>query len=341
MCNSPIKTHHIDKCILCKSKGESLYKNLTDKLFNTHGKWGIRKCSNEKCSLLWADPMPIKSDLHKLYKAYYTHASNEKRDGLLWGLYNDVIRGYISTKYEYKTNISMTYKILAYLLYLEPGIKALADAKVFQLPAKDMGKLLEVGCGAGKNLKYLKELGWNVEGIDFDEVAVLNAQKQGLNVSASDLASKKYPDNQFDAVVSSHLIEHVPDPIALIKECYRILKPNGLLVAYTPNTDSLGYSSYGKNWRGLEPPRHLFIFNISSLSSIVENTGFIKITCQSTCAGAPILLASQELHKEGAVGKTNKVFRIIKTILLHYFEWITVKLNNKRGEEIVVICRKP
>lgn len=339
--NLPIKTFHIDQCILCNSKSETIHKELQDLLFNVSGTWGINKCSNPECGLFWANPMPKKSDLHRLYKTYYTHASNDTKDTFLWRLYNNTVKAYLSIKYEYKTQVGFFYKALGCLLYLEPGIKALADAKIFQLPAKDMGKLLEVGCGSGKNLKYLSELGWDVEGIDFDEPAVLNAQKQGLNVSVSDLASKKYPDNHFDTIVSRHLIEHVPDPIALVDECYRVLKPNGLFVAYTPNTGSLGYSTYGKNWRGLEPPRHLYIFNISSLSNLVKNIGFSNIACQSTYAGAPILLASQELHQKGRVGQTNKILRIIKTIVLHYFEWATVKLNKQRGEEIVVTCRKP
>lgn len=103
----------------------------------------------------------------------------------------------------------------------------------------------------------MQALGWQVEGVDFDPKGVRNAQAKGLTVHLGDLDRQGYPDDSFDAVAMSHVIEHVPDPSALLRECRRILKPGGRLVVLTPNVASWGHRLYGSDWRGLEPPRRM------------------------------------------------------------------------------------
>ena len=75
--------------------------------------------------------------------------------------------------------------------------------------------------------------------MDFDEKSVRNARSKGLNVHYGDLLAQKFESGIFDAVVMSHLIEHVPSPLSVLQESYRVLKPGGVLVVLTPNTASL------------------------------------------------------------------------------------------------------
>lgn len=81
-------------------------------------------------------------------------------------------------------------------------------------------------------------------------------------------------ESRFDVITLNHVIEHVSDPIELLRSCYRLLKLGGQLWLQTPNIDSLGSRRYGRHWRGLEPPRHLVLFDPVSLRSALHQAGF-------------------------------------------------------------------
>jgi predicted SAM-dependent methyltransferase len=81
----------------------------------------------------------------------------------------------------------------------------------------------------------------------------------------------------FDLVTLSHVIEHLYDPIDVLKTCHKILKPGGRLWLETPNLESKGHEIFGKDWRDLDPPRHLLIFNRSSLIKAIGSAGFTHI----------------------------------------------------------------
>jgi SAM-dependent methyltransferase len=81
----------------------------------------------------------------------------------------------------------------------------------------------------------------------------------------------------YDVITLSHVIEHVHDPSALLRAIYRMLRPGGLLWLETPNLDSLGHARFGRNWRGLEPPRHLLLFSVDSLKFALAQAGFTRL----------------------------------------------------------------
>ena len=80
------------------------------------------------------------------------------------------------------------------------------------------------------------------------------------------------------------MIEHVPDPIATLKECARLLKKGGKLVLATPNQESMSHRTFGKDWRGLEPPRHLHIFSPSSLNRALNQAGLNDVAIRPVIA---------------------------------------------------------
>ena len=142
------------------------------------------------------------------------------------------------------------------------------------LPYLSGGRLLEVGSGAGYLLQELRQLGWEVEGVDVDQAALQNARMKGLNVSLGPLEDLHYPNDHFDAICMSHVIEHVHDPIRLLQECHRILKPGGQLSLITPNAQSFCHRLFGSSWFALEPPRHLYIFTRSTMQNLLKDSGF-------------------------------------------------------------------
>ena len=331
-------------CFLCGAVGEVVYNRLFDRVFGSQGEWNFKKCTNQICGMYWLDPMPIEDDIFKLYQNYYTHQQKVNiPDNMLRWLYSKITRGYLANRYRYDIDgVTLLDRMLGLLVYLHPGRMTDINFKVFFLNANHGGKLLEVGCGNGFMLKRLANLGWTVEGVDFDINAVRTARTMDLNVHLGDLSEQYYPDSTFDAIVMSHVIEHVYDPLALLVECQRILKPGGRLINITPNIDSWGHRMFREYWRGLEPPRHLHIFNISSLQILAKKAGFSRINCRSIARARGVLLASKSLRNTGKIKDTGRYpFKDrLWAELFELIEWTLLIFNKNYGEEVVLCAIK-
>jgi SAM-dependent methyltransferase len=72
---SAIKTKPRDVCPVCGHEGSTLYKDMKDYFLSTPGLWTINKCSNNSCSTLWLNPMPLEEEIWKAYQTYHTHSN--------------------------------------------------------------------------------------------------------------------------------------------------------------------------------------------------------------------------------------------------------------------------
>lgn len=137
------------------------------------------------------------------------------------------------------------------------------------------GELLEVGSGLGYLLAYFRDDGWNVRGVEPDEAITRHARKvHGLDIQTKILPDAAFPDASFDAVLMMHVIEHVPDPQATLREILRVLKPGGMLVMETPRYDTLMFKLLGRRERSLSCEGHIYFFTSKTLREISEKTGF-------------------------------------------------------------------
>jgi 2-polyprenyl-3-methyl-5-hydroxy-6-metoxy-1,4-benzoquinol methylase len=275
--NEGISCRQIETCELCAEQGKVLYSNLRDQLFSAPGTWAIRACP--KCALLWSDPQPFPDQIHKLYRTYYTHSGNPQ-----------------FSSFRSQGKAKLAKDALAKILFWKPYIFQSDNLHLQGLPP---GDLIEVGCGSGGFLAALAREGWKCHGIDFDESAIAEARKiPGVRAEVAELTQRAFPANSFDAVVMNNVIEHIWNPIATVTECYRILRPRGRLVMITPNSRALGHVLYRQDWRGLEVPRHLFIYNYGTIRALAKKTGFLNAVAFSSSGGASgreILKASAEI----------------------------------------------
>jgi len=340
-----IRTRSVSNCLLCGAQGELLYSGMKDRLFSAPGDWQIKRCSQSACGVLWLDPMPIEGDIVKSYQGYYTHQNSEEyhSGSMVRRMYEHLKELYLAHRYGYGEVNSFIEAVLARLMYLYPPGRADLDLKVFFLSARSGARLLEVGCGSGEMLKWLADRGWQVEGLDFDPQAVQNAQAKGLRVHLGSVEQQGFPANSFDAIVMNHVIEHVPNPAALLHECYRILKPGGTLVSVTPNVQSLGHGLFRSSWFHLDPPRHLVLFSPAALRNLSASvfSGSAEIFTTIRRANGP-MTASICIRRTGRFlmgGQAPLLFRVWGRCL-QFWEWGIKFLRPMVGEEIVLIARK-
>jgi SAM-dependent methyltransferase len=184
-----------------------------------------------------------------------------------------LMRQYIHYCY-YRSDRSIN--LWSFFCQIVPYLRNIVERKYRSLPryGGEFGLLLDVGCGDGTYLDLIEGVGWRGVGIDFDGQAIAAARSRGLTVHEGDIAHFDGQSDVFDVITLSHVIEHVPDPNNLLASCYRLLRPGGQIWIETPNINSFGSARFGANWRGLEAPRHLVLFEPSSLRLAVEGVGF-------------------------------------------------------------------
>lgn len=141
-------------------------------------------------------------------------------------------------------------------------------------PYRGNNRFLDVGCGAGILLDIAKELDWNVTGVEVSKPAAEHLRKRGLNVVEGMLEEVNFPDDYFDAITCTEVIEHVPNPKEVLKEIARILNPKGVLWMTTPHSNGLAGKMLGSKWSIVAPPEHLNLFSIKSLRMCLEEAGF-------------------------------------------------------------------
>jgi SAM-dependent methyltransferase len=205
------------------------------------------------------------------------------------------------------------------------------------------GKLLEIGCGDGSFLSLARECGWEVTGVDSDPNAALAAQeKYGITVQVGRFEDCNFPRGYFDLIIMNHVIEHVLDPVQLLCECAAILRKEGSVLLVTPNSAGVGHTVFGRNWRGLEPPRHLHLFSPGVMMRITQGTGLRCVYLKTTSVNAEaIYWGSTGLVGAGALMPNTQPLRFLFMSWLYQYYALARNLwVCNGGEEIVMVCRK-
>lgn len=273
-------------CPVCGSSGRDvLHENVVDNVFFVApGKWTIYQC--DRCHSAYLDPRPDQASIHKAYGIYYTHqagAVQQKPAASLTKLQlwrQMLVNGY--TNYRFGTHRMPQSRLGFWGLSLLPRFRQRMGGQFRYLPKPSPGQaLLDVGCGNGEFLCLATEAGWRVRGVEPDPKALEIATSQGFDVLQGGIDQFSEDKELFDVITMSHVIEHVHEPKAVIEAAYRLLKPGGTLYIETPNIQSSGAVDYGKNWRGLETPRHLVIFSRNGLAELLSQCNFINYTFKS------------------------------------------------------------
>lgn len=196
------------------------------------------QCRN--CGLVYQDPQPEFTDLQQRYRKNYFdyEISNEKN------FFNLMQLGLVDIDFD---RLTVDF---------------------------ENRNFLDIGCATGMLLEYMQSKGWQPKGVDIcRESAEYGIRKRGLDIFIGPLQAAGYEENSFSVVHFSHLIEHVPDPAALLREVSRILRPGGIIIVTTPNAGGFQARLLGRHWRSAIAD-HLFLFTKRTLLQILKKTGF-------------------------------------------------------------------
>ena len=270
----------VQNCPACQHDRKTLlYDRLWDATFQVApGEWSLWRCG--ACRSAYLDPRPTEATIGAAYGSYYTHVDEDAGDpkgGLFTFLKKSLANGY--RNWRFGSRFRPSSKLGPVVFYLAPAKRQQSDHLLRYLPKLDgrPKSVLDIGCGSGGWLSFARDAGWIAHGADPDRSAVRVAQSQGLDVRVGDINAWTDVAGRMDAVTMSHVIEHVHDPFAVLTKAFKLLRPGGQLYVETPNIDAGSHAAFGANWRGLETPRHLVIFNQQSLMDILHRAGFISI----------------------------------------------------------------
>ncbi len=198
-----------------------------------------RQCCN--CGLIFLDPHPDEEEILQYYtQDYYGEGSHKFRSSL------ESFRLFFA-----RERMRRTQKF-----FLSPG------------------KALDIGCGQGTFLQLLKEEGWDCHGTELTRESAFRASQKGISVSVGDVEEGQFTLQSFDLMSFWQVLEHLRDPMKILKALRPFLKKEGIVAISTPNIDSLQAKVFTRRWFHLDPPRHLCLFSPETLQRMMKFLGF-------------------------------------------------------------------
>lgn len=267
------------------------------------------------CTTVFLDPMPDDAAIASLYdEAYFTECSDSA--------------GAHGTK--------------AYVeLIEESGPERRRSAERFDRHLLrflgQRGRFFEVGCGPGYFLAEMRDLGWEVGGLEISTYAVREARERlGLDLANGPLLPGALPSGELDAVFLGDVLEHLPRPLEALREVHRSLRPGGVIVIAVPSTLNLlsgriglaGYRILGRSRTVRIPPYHLFEYTPRTLRQVLERAGFQMLALrQSAVSLRRMGLRGHPLENAG---------KAALQLLAH----ATSRLCNRGGDRLLAYARK-
>jgi SAM-dependent methyltransferase len=224
---------------------------------------------------------------------------------------------------------------LLYARFPDPSLRSLAALKLTR-----QSRVLDVGCGTGKIIYWLRELGFkNVLGVDRYLSAPIT-YSNGLHILKGDLSAV---GGEWDVIMLHHVFEHLPNPLEILHRIGSMLTPGGLCLIRTPIVPSYAWERYGVYWVQWDAPRHLFIHSRESLRLLAVQAGFdlIRTVDDSTafqCWGSEQYEKGIPLESAASYFNNRRAFNASR---IAGFERLARQLNaQKRGDQAAFYLQK-
>lgn len=168
-------------------------------------------------------------------------------------------------------------------------------------------RLIDIGCGPGFFVQTACARGWQAEGLEPSQQAAEHARGLGLRVQQGFFSAERASQlGRFDVVHMNNVLEHVPNPVTLLRAAHGLLEPGGVLVVGVPNDFSplqMAAAAQGLPSWWVAPPHHLNYFDFSSLSGVLEQLGFALRERQTSFPMEMFLLMGENYTADPALGR--------------------------------------
>ncbi len=324
-------------CALCGDAGIILYEHQPDRVHGHPGDWDILCCGT--CSLYWLWPMPTGEELASYYSSYHTHGkSSTAKPSLFQHLMTSLV---VQRRMFHWRPIRWLFfpKKQSLRPRLIRHVGQYLSAYLLRPPSETLAKLLDVGAGNGWFVRLMLDIGWNAVGIEPDPEAAAYARDIAhVPVLTSDLQMSLFEPQSFDVITLRHVVEHLTSPDDVLRASFTLLKPGGRLIIICPNSTSLGSRHFKECWRGLEVPRHVFLYNPSNLSRLVTTAVDCEIEgVQTESFNAWWFYLSSVTKKTSFWARIGDLFAAVRFAAQ---EGHLHRTDTMAGEEVVLIARK-
>ena len=258
------------KCLFCGGdRASAEIDGVRDFFFQADpGEFSLKRCGS--CSSLWVQQRPFGDRLLAAYSQYYPH---DEPAGIsrARGLRGRLRKAYIDCRFGAEP--TRPNRILAGALRLTGKDMANVD-EYYRFAPGAPAKILDYGCGNGAYLLRMQPFGHSLYGAEYDPHLLGDLKRRGIMIEDVTAIDEHRWEQEFDHITLGHVIEHVPEPDALLQRLFRWLRPGGSLFVEVPNADATGLSIFEKYWRGLEAPRHFSLPSRTALVAAFERAGF-------------------------------------------------------------------
>jgi 2-polyprenyl-3-methyl-5-hydroxy-6-metoxy-1,4-benzoquinol methylase len=202
------------------------------------------------CGLVQRNPQPLKEEITARYSSAYG-------------------KDYLS----YEIENEAPFLKLQQLALKDAGFFRLEKSLLLRAKRQEQPSVLDIGCATGALLDFLRGRGWRVTGVEISPSAEYGRNARKLDITALPLEENKFPNESFDVILASHLIEHLNNPRSFLAEVNRVLKKDGNVFITTPNISGFQARLFGGRWRSAIFD-HLYLFSVGTLKKMLKSTGF-------------------------------------------------------------------
>jgi SAM-dependent methyltransferase len=169
-------------------------------------------------------------------------------------------------------------------------------------------RLLDIGSGPGLMIERARSRGWEAVGIEPSAQAAAHSRAQGLTVVEEFLDERTATAlGRFDAIHAAAVLEHVPDPAAMVRLMRGLLRPGGALLVVAPNDENPFQHAAIHGGRlhpwWIAPPHHLNYFTPDSLAALVTRSGFAVVEMSTSFPIDQFLLMGDRYVGDDELGR--------------------------------------
>ena len=236
-------------CPLCGQTDATLALEANDLLYDRPGNYRLVRCNG--CSLSYVNPRPTPAALGAHYpEDYHCYRTVES--------YPRLVQPFVAHEVQ------------------EQATRRIKSIERVLGPIRPETEILDVGCGQNALLKLIRDTRRAVGlGIEMKPEMVAHIREElHMPVVEGTLLDADLESGRFDLAMMMEYLEHEPDPLRVLSEVRRVLKPGGHVIIEIPDPEGAPARLFGRHWVNLDLPRHLVFFDRKTLARALAETGF-------------------------------------------------------------------